>query len=396
MLVLPNMYADFVMYNSGKPVVWGGHSGNLARLEEFFPVIRRPLTYFFERYHVAYVLLDLQYTTLDRLQIGDATELLEQFGSIGVYQVRTRASHRGRGRHAARSWPEVADALAGSLDSAPPPRPHGRAADRRVFATAGAIVALSLVVKAGTAVRELLDRLVLRHQRSARRLPDRLRRALLLDHAVRRVARAGAGARVCGPAGAQPAPRCRDAGRRHHIVSTTAAGGGDLGLAAGAPLYLQLIGAGFSPEKLALAERLAAVLAPTVLTSVLISLAGGILNAHNRFLAPGPVAADQTTASRRRRAVRLRRQLGRVRAGIRTADRDRARIVVAATLVRREVAPRISHTLANPQLVDLGARFVPTLIGALLMASTLLVDQAMSQHIARRAASPPSTTPIDW
>ena len=32
----------------------------------------------------------------------------------------------------------------------------GQAADRRVFATAGAIVVVSLVVKAGTAVRELL------------------------------------------------------------------------------------------------------------------------------------------------------------------------------------------------------------------------------------------------
>lgn len=94
-LVLPNMFADFVMYNSGKPVVWGGHSGNLARLEEFFPVIRRPLTYFFERYRVAYVVVDLQYTSLERLQIGDSTELLEQFGSIGVYEVSTRASQSG-------------------------------------------------------------------------------------------------------------------------------------------------------------------------------------------------------------------------------------------------------------------------------------------------------------
>jgi len=91
-LVLPNMFADFVMYNSGKPVVWGGHSGNLARLEEFFPVIRRPLSYFFERYRVVYVVLDQNYATPDRLQMGDATDLLEQFGSIGVYGVRTRAS----------------------------------------------------------------------------------------------------------------------------------------------------------------------------------------------------------------------------------------------------------------------------------------------------------------
>src|SRR5207302_2404082 len=61
-LVLPNMYADFVAYNAEKSILWGGHSGNLSRLEEFFPVIRRPLGYFFERYAISYVLLDLIYT----------------------------------------------------------------------------------------------------------------------------------------------------------------------------------------------------------------------------------------------------------------------------------------------------------------------------------------------
>ena len=55
-------------------------------------MIRRPLSYFFERYRVVYVVLDQNYTTQDRLHIGDDTDLLEQFGAIGVYGVRTRAS----------------------------------------------------------------------------------------------------------------------------------------------------------------------------------------------------------------------------------------------------------------------------------------------------------------
>jgi hypothetical protein len=91
-LVLPNMYADFVAYNAGKPVLWGGHSGNLQRLEEFFPVIRRPLDYFFERYAIRYVVLDLAYATPERLHIGDSTHLLEQFGSIAVFHVRSGAA----------------------------------------------------------------------------------------------------------------------------------------------------------------------------------------------------------------------------------------------------------------------------------------------------------------
>jgi hypothetical protein len=96
-IVLPNMYADFVAYNSGKSVLWGGHSGNLSRFEEFFPVIRRPLEYFFERYSVQYVVLDLVYTTPERLQIESNTELLERFGSIAVFQARTRVAAEREG-----------------------------------------------------------------------------------------------------------------------------------------------------------------------------------------------------------------------------------------------------------------------------------------------------------
>jgi hypothetical protein len=93
-MALPNMYADFVTYNAHKPVLWGGHSGNLSRLEEFYPIIRKPLSYFFERYNIVYVLLDLIYVTPERLQIDMATTLLEQFGSIAVFQVHDRLPTR--------------------------------------------------------------------------------------------------------------------------------------------------------------------------------------------------------------------------------------------------------------------------------------------------------------
>jgi len=86
-LVLPTMYADFIAYAANKAVVWGGHSGDLRRFDEFFPVIRRPLDYFFERYHVAYLLLDLAYTTPGVLRIEDRLESLGAFGAIEVYGV---------------------------------------------------------------------------------------------------------------------------------------------------------------------------------------------------------------------------------------------------------------------------------------------------------------------
>jgi len=87
--VLPNMYADFVSYNARKAVLWGGHSGDLSRLEEFFPVIRKPISYFVARYKIAYLVIDLEYTTPDRLQLDVNAELLEQFGSICVFHVST-------------------------------------------------------------------------------------------------------------------------------------------------------------------------------------------------------------------------------------------------------------------------------------------------------------------
>ena len=86
-LVLPTMYADFVAYAANKAVVWGGHSGDLRKLEEFFPVIRRPLDYFFEKYRVDYLLLDLAYTTPGALQLEYGLELLAAFGPIAVYGV---------------------------------------------------------------------------------------------------------------------------------------------------------------------------------------------------------------------------------------------------------------------------------------------------------------------
>jgi putative peptidoglycan lipid II flippase len=56
-------------------------------------------------------------------------------------------------------------------------------------------------------------------------------------------------------------------------------------------------------------------------------------------------------------------------------------LALLVTLVRRETAPVFSLDLAGSHLKELAARFVPTIIGAALMASTLLVDQVMSSGL---------------
>jgi len=85
-LVLPSMYADFVAYNAEKAVVWGGHSGDLSRFEEFFPVMRKPLAYFVEQYAVDYVVLDQAYVRPERLGIDASLAPLDRFGPIVVYE----------------------------------------------------------------------------------------------------------------------------------------------------------------------------------------------------------------------------------------------------------------------------------------------------------------------
>ena len=66
------------------------HSGNLAKLEEFFPVLRQPLTYFFREYSVDYVVLDQAYTSAERLGVAGCLTLLNRYGDVSVYSVATR------------------------------------------------------------------------------------------------------------------------------------------------------------------------------------------------------------------------------------------------------------------------------------------------------------------
>jgi hypothetical protein len=85
-LVLPTMYADFVAYGADKAVVWGGHSGDLTKFAEFFPVLRKSIDYFAQRYAVDYVVLDEAYVVPERLGIEASIAPLGRFGTIAVYE----------------------------------------------------------------------------------------------------------------------------------------------------------------------------------------------------------------------------------------------------------------------------------------------------------------------
>lgn len=86
--VLPYMYADYVCYNSGKPVLWGGHCGDLSRFEAIAPVIRRPLPELFRAYGIHYVLLDTLFVVPHGLKLGEAgSELCGAYSSFEIYRL---------------------------------------------------------------------------------------------------------------------------------------------------------------------------------------------------------------------------------------------------------------------------------------------------------------------
>ncbi len=255
-----------------------------------------------------------------------------------------------------------------------------RETDRRIFATAGAIVVLSLVVKAGTALRELL---IAWYFGTSDPLDAYVIAYAVPYFCITMLGAALAPVLVPAYVGLRVRHQKREAETLVGdvtLVSALALVVVTVVLAAGAPVYLQIVAKGFSAEKLALAEGLATVLAPTVLTSVLVSLAGGILNAHNRFVAPAlsPLISTGIVVGA---LFAFSGKAGVLALAFGLLAGTAIELAVLAAFVRREVVPRFSRTLANAHLVDLGARFVPTLIGAVLMASTLLVDQAMSSAL---------------
>jgi hypothetical protein len=84
-LVLPDVYADYACYHSGKRVLWGGHSGDLTKWQEVKPVISRPVATLLHDYDVRYVLLDTRFSEAGQLGIGDRAVLIGSWGTFVLY-----------------------------------------------------------------------------------------------------------------------------------------------------------------------------------------------------------------------------------------------------------------------------------------------------------------------
>jgi hypothetical protein len=89
-LVLPDIYADYACYHSGKRVLWGGHSGDLTKWQEVKPVISRPVAVLLRDYHVRYVLLDTGFARPDELGLDSSALAIGSWGSFVLYDASPR------------------------------------------------------------------------------------------------------------------------------------------------------------------------------------------------------------------------------------------------------------------------------------------------------------------
>ncbi|MDD4985001.1 MAG: hypothetical protein PHQ43_04310 [Dehalococcoidales bacterium] len=85
-LSMPTHLADAVVYYARKPVVWGTHSDNFKEVEPFFPVMRKSLEWFIEKYGVTHVLLRNGYVMAHEVGLVDGSEGIRS-GLYMVYKV---------------------------------------------------------------------------------------------------------------------------------------------------------------------------------------------------------------------------------------------------------------------------------------------------------------------
>jgi hypothetical protein len=72
-LTIPTHLMDTIVYHCRKPVVWGTHSAGFADVEPLFPVFRKQLEWFVEKYGVSHVVIDKRYVDPGAVGVsGDA------------------------------------------------------------------------------------------------------------------------------------------------------------------------------------------------------------------------------------------------------------------------------------------------------------------------------------
>jgi putative peptidoglycan lipid II flippase len=163
--------------------------------------------------------------------------------------------------------------------------------------------------------------------------------------------------------------------------------GSTLVLVAVSPYVLPLIGTGFDEPKLALAGTLFNIVVGILVASGISSILGAVLNAQERFattaLAPMAVPACTVVVF----------WLGQNRYGVyalavgTTLGFILECLILSVAVHRRRLLRLRGWNLFEASLKRVGSQYVPVAVGALLMSSSLVVDQAMAASLGSGSVS---------
>ena len=152
-------------------------------------------------------------------------------------------------------------------------------------------------------------------------------------------------------------------------------------LAIGAPYLVRLVGSGFSPPKLALAQSLFYYLLPVLVAGGLSSVLAAALNAHERFaaaaLAPMAVPLAMVVAF----AAFQDRYGIYALAGGTVAGFALETCLLAAAAWRADLLGWPAAVISESTLTHVGSRYWPVVVGTLLMSSSAVVDQSMAASL---------------
>lgn len=152
-------------------------------------------------------------------------------------------------------------------------------------------------------------------------------------------------------------------------------------MVANAPLYLPLIAAGFSPEKLNLTLHLLYTIAPTLLLSGIVVIWGAVLNAGERFalVALSPIITPAISIV----FLLVVKSWGifALAAGL-VCGAVLEIVLLGAALNRQGISLRPRWHGFDTRLRQVANQFAPMIAGAFLMCSTGLVDQSMAAMLS--------------
>jgi putative peptidoglycan lipid II flippase len=158
-------------------------------------------------------------------------------------------------------------------------------------------------------------------------------------------------------------------------------------LAATVPLFLHLLASGFSPEKLDMTEHLTYLLLPLIALSGLSAVLVGVLNAGERF-AIAALTPAVTSLVVSLFVVLLAAKWGIYVVGVGFVAGGCLELVVLGMAVRhRKVSIRPRWIGWNEDLRTVAQQYAPLVVGAVLMSSTLLIDQAMASTLGAGSVS---------